>query len=109
MKYNLSKIMSHAWRLFRKLAITFSEALHRAWMAAKAAPINAKRIENAKQSMGISEECKTWAGWRDFGYEVQHGERALFQVVLIHASKGDGKTYTASLFGLSQVQPITAA
>lgn len=30
MKYNLSKIMSHAWRIFRKLAVSFSEALHRA-------------------------------------------------------------------------------
>ena len=109
MKYNLSKIMHKAWELFRKLAITFAEALHRAWQAAKAAPINAQRIEDAKKAAGVAEEVKTWAGWRDAGYEVIHGSKALFQVVLIHASRGDGETYKASLFGLSQVQSITAA
>ena len=109
MKYNLSNIMSHAWRLFRKLAITFSEALHRAWQAAKVAPINAQRIEDAKQAAWIVEEVKTWSGWRDSGYEVIHGSKALFGVDLIHASRGDGAIFKARLFGASQVQAITAA
>lgn len=88
MKYNLRKIMLKAWELFRKLSINFAEALHRAWQAAKAAPINAQRIEDAKQTAGIAEKVKTWSGWRDAGFEVVHGSKALFQVVLIHASRG---------------------
>ena len=51
MKYNLSKIMLKAWKIYRKTrAISFAEALHRAWLSAKAEEINAKRIENAKQA-----------------------------------------------------------
>ena len=108
-KYNLSKIMSKAWELFRKYAISFAEALHRAWQSAKAAPINAKRVEDAKAAAGITEDCATWSQWRDAGYEVIHGSKSLFKTVLIYASKGDGETYTASFFSASQVQPIAAA
>lgn len=46
-----------------------------------------------------------WADWKAAGYEVIHGSKALFRAVLIWASHGDGKTYTASFFGASQVQP----
>lgn len=49
-----------------------------------------------------------WADWKAAGYEVIHGSKALFRAVLIWASHGDGKTYTASFFGASQVQPIEA-
>ena len=108
MKYNLSRIMTRAWRIFRKLGISFSEALHRAWQSEKAQPINARRIEEAKAAAGITEDCNTWSAWRDLGYEVIHGSKALFQAVLIYASKGDGATYTASFFSAAQVQPITA-
>ena len=108
-KYNLSKIMSKAWQLSRKYAISFSEALKRAWAVAKAAPINAKRVEDAKAAAGITEECATWSQWRDAGFEVIHGSKALFQAILIYASKGDCETYTASFFSASQVQPIAAA
>ena len=108
MKYNLSRIMTAAWRIFRKFAITFSEALHRAWLSAKAEPINAQRIEDARTAAGITEECATWKGWKDAGFEVIHEMKALFKVVLIYASKGDGQTYTASFFSRSQVQPVTA-
>lgn len=106
MKYNLSQIMSAAWRLFRKLEITFSEALHRAWVSAKAAPVNAERIEAAKAAAGITEETKTWSGWREAGYEVIHGSKALFGCDLIYGSKGDGAIYKARFFGASQVQAI---
>ena len=39
MKYDLREIMIRAWRNFRKFQITFAEALHRAWISAKAAPV----------------------------------------------------------------------
>ena len=104
--YNLSKIMSRAWDLFRKLGITFSEALHRAWLSAKAEPINAARIEEAKAGAGITEQTNTWKGWKDLGYNVIHGSKALFGCDLIYGSKGDGITYRASFFGASQVQAI---
>lgn len=107
-KYNLSEIMSRAWRIFRKLGVTFSEALHRAWLTAKAAPVNAERIEAAKKAAGIVEAVKTWAGWREAGFMVSHGSKALFGVDLLHGSKGDGAVYRASFFGASQVQEVTA-
>lgn len=107
-QYDLSAIMSRAWAIFRKGGIVFAEALHRAWQSAKARPQNAAAIVAAKVSAGIAEDCKTWADWKAAGYEVIHGSKALFRAVLIWASHGDGKTYTASFFGASQVQPIEA-
>lgn len=106
MKYNLSEIMHHAWRLFRKLEISFAEALHRAWISAKAQPVNAARIEAAKAEAGIVEECRTWSGWKDAGFEVQHGSKALFGCDLIYGAKGDGAIYKARFFGVSQVQAV---
>ena len=109
MKYDLSKIMTRAWRLFRqaagKVAISFAEALHRAWLSAKAEPVNARRIEAAKAAEGITEAVNTWAGWKSLGYEVIHGSKALFGCDLIWGSRGDGAAYKARFFGLSQVQP----
>ena len=101
-KYNLSEIMHKAWKLYRKGVAAFGECLHRAWN------INAQRIEKAQQTAGVAEPVNTWAGWKAAGYEVLHGTQALFQVVLIHSSKGDGKTYRASFFGASQVKPLNA-
>lgn len=103
MKYNLSRIMTKAWELFRKLEISFSEALHRSWLSAKAVPVNAQRIEEAKAAAGITEETNTWSGWREAGFEVIHGSKALFGCDLIYGSKGDGAIYKASFFGASQV------
>ena len=108
MKYNLSEIMHKAWKLYRKGVSSFAEALHRAWNSAKAAPVNAQRISEAQNAAGISEPVNTWAGWKAAGFEVLHGTKALFQVVLIHSSKGDGQTYRASFFGASQVKPLNA-
>lgn len=108
MKYDLSAIMSRAWAIFRKGKVVFAEALHRAWQSAKARPQNAAAIETAKESAGIAENCDTWAGWKEKGFEVIHGSKALFKAVLIWASHGDGKQYTASFFGASQVKPIEA-
>lgn len=108
MTYNLHEIMCKAWKLFRKGIGTFAECLHRAWNSAKAEPINAQRIAEARQSAGVTEQVNTWAGWKAAGYEVVHGSKSLFQAVLIHASKGDTTTYRASFFGRSQVQPMNA-
>lgn len=107
--YNLSEIMTRAWKNFQKGGMSFSEALHRAWISAKAAPINAQRIEEAKSAAGITEQTETWAGWKRLGFEVIHGSKALFSCNLIHGSRGDGATYKASFFGAAQVQPIPAA
>lgn len=107
-KFNLREIMLRAWRNFRKGGVSFAEALHRAWQSAKAAPINAQRIAEAKAAAGVLEDCKTWSGWRDAGYEVTHGSKALFGADLIYASHGDGAIYKARFFGASQVQAVMA-
>ncbi|MBQ3668810.1 MAG: hypothetical protein II920_06255 [Clostridia bacterium] len=105
--FNMEAIMLRAWTNYRKGGMSFSEALHRAWLSAKAEPINAARIEAAKQASGICEDVNTWAGWKRLGYEVNHGTRALFGCDLIWGSRGDGATYKARFFSASQVQPIT--
>ena len=107
MKYNLKSIMTRAWKLFRKFSdLTFGECLHRAWLSAKAEEVNAKRIEVAKQAAGVTEETNTWNGWKQLGYEVIHGSKALFGAELIWGSKGDGAIYKARFFGRSQVQAL---
>lgn len=105
-KYDLSHIMTKAWQIFRKTKVTFAEALHRAWLSAKAEEINQKRIERAREAAGVTEEVNTWSGWKDLGYEVIHGCKALFGTELIWGSKGDGAMYKARFFGRSQVQPV---
>ena len=109
MKYNLRKIMLRAWSNYRKGGMSFPEALHRAWLTAKAEPVNAERIEAAKAAAGVVEDTNTWAGWKALGREVIHGSKALFGAVLIWGSKGDGATYRASFFGLSQTAEIAGA
>lgn len=105
-RYDLSHIMKKAWELFRKAELTFAEALHRAWLSAKAAEINRKRIEAAKSAAGITEDTNTWSGWKQLGYEVIHGSKAFFGAELIWGSKGDGAIYKARFFGASQVRAI---
>lgn len=107
MKFNLSEIMKKAWRIFRKYAdLSFGECLRRAWISAKAAGINAERIQMAKAAAGIAEECNTWAGWQRLGYEVIHGSKALFGADLVWGERGDNAIYKARFFGVSQVQAI---
>ena len=107
MKYNLKSIMTRAWKLFRKFSdLQFGECLHRAWLSAKAEEVNAKRIEAAKLAAGVTEETNTWNGWKQLGYEVIHGSKALFGAELIWGSKGDGAIYKARFFGRSQVQAL---
>ena len=107
MKYNLSKIMLKAWKVFRSnKKISFGEALHRAWLSAKAEEVNDKRIDQSKAAAGITEETNTFAKWKELGYKVQHGASALFGCSLIWGSRGDGAEYKASFFGKSQVEII---
>ena len=105
-KYNLSEIMTRAWTNYRKLEVSFSEALHRAWLTAKSADENAARIASAKAEAGITEETATWSDWKKAGFEVRHGSKALFGVDLIWGSKGDGAVYKARFFGRSQVEEV---
>ena len=108
-KWNLSRIMTKAWQIFRKYGVSFREALHRAWICAKAEPINHERIEGIKRAIGMEgREVHTWAGWKALGYEVEHGEKAAFQITLIDGSRGDGKTFKASFFTGLQTRKITA-
>ena len=82
--------------------------MRRAWISAKAEPINAKRIADAAAAAGIFEPVNTWAGWSRVGYEVIHGMKALFTAVLIYGSRGAGATYKASFFSASQVREVVA-
>ena len=104
MKHDLRTIMLNAWKNYRRGGMSFAEALHRAWLTAKAEPLNAERIAQAKARAGISEAVNTWARWRDLGYEVIHGSKALFGVSLIWGARGDGAEYKARFFGESQVR-----
>ena len=106
-KFDLRRIMLKAWELFHKFTdLSFAECLHRAWLSAKAAEINEKRILAAKMAAGVTEKTATWNDWKKAGYEVIHGSKALFGCNLIWGSKGDGATYKARFFGESQVQAI---
>ena len=100
MKYNLSKIMRTAWRFYRKGIQTFAQALRLAWA-------NAKAHSAAKAAAGVTGETHTWSGWRQLGYEVAHGSKAMYQVILADPATRNG-TRAVSYFGSSQVQPISA-
>ena len=106
MKYDLRKIMVRAWQIFRKYAVSFGEALRRSWAVTKAEPINAARVQMAAAAAGITAAVNTWSGWKSLGYEVAHGSKALFQVELIYASRGDGQVYKASFFSVDQVRAM---
>lgn len=76
MKYNLSKIMSRAWRIYRESReLSFGECLHRAWLSAKAEEVNAKRIEAAKATAGVEEETNTWNGWKSWAMRLSTAAR----------------------------------
>ena len=53
-KYDLSSIMSAAWRIFRKGVQSFAVALRMAWA-------NAKAHNEAKAAAGVTEDTHTWA------------------------------------------------
>lgn len=106
MKYSMKAIMTKAWELYRKNdkknPFSFGEALHRAWECAKCADENSEIIRKAKEAAGVTEETRTWYGWKMEGREVIHEMKCLFQAVVKDAAKGDGKTRILSFFGYSQ-------
>lgn len=111
-KFDRRAVMARAWQIYRGSSggMEFSDALRRAWCIARAKPINRARINEAKKAAGVTEEVLTWKAWKDRGFEVKRGSRCLFQVQLIHASRGEGAApYKASFFGASQVRRIPAA
>lgn len=99
-KYNLSRIMSAAWKIFRKGIQSFAVALRMAWA-------NAKAHNAAKEAAGICEETHTWAGWKGLGYEVIHESKCLYKAAVEDPTTKSGKRITC-YFGASQVQPIEA-
>ena len=99
-KYDLSRIMSAAWKIFRKGVQSFAVALRMAWA-------NAKSHNAAKELAGIIEETHTWAGWKELGYEVIHEIKALYRALLSDPATKSGTRVTC-YFGASQVQPIAA-
>lgn len=100
MRYNLRKVMFTAWKLFRKLAVTFSEALRMAWA-------NIKAQVRAKEAAGVTEEAHTWSGWKAAGYEVIHESKALYRATVTDPTTKSG-TRILSFFGASQVHPLEA-
>ena len=99
--------MLKAWSIYCKNGgLSFGECLHHAWLSAKAEEVNEQRIEAAKGAADIQEETNTWNGWKQLGYEVIHGSKALD---LIWESSGDGKMYKARFFGCSQVKELATA
>ena len=98
--YDLSGIMTAAWKIFRKGVRSFAQALRMAWA-------NAKAHSAAKAEAEVTEETHTWAGWRDLGHEVIHGSKALYKATYDDPTTKSG-TRVVCFFGASQVQPITA-
>ncbi|MBQ8333490.1 MAG: hypothetical protein IJX93_06930 [Clostridia bacterium] len=100
MKYNLSKIMRDAWRIFRKGPVSFSTALRMAWA-------NIKTYNAAKEAAGVTETTHTWSGWQALGFEVIHESKALFKANYLDPTTKKG-TRIHCFFGESQVQLINA-
>ena len=100
MKHDTRAVMEEAWSLYRKGIQDFSQALSLAWE-------NAKTRREAKETAGITEETRTWAGWKDQGFEVIHESRCLYRATLHDPTTRNG-TRVHCFFGASQVQPITA-
>lgn len=108
-RYNLSRLMTKAWSLFRKAAkkatnkITFAEALRLAWRWLKAEIINAATIKAAAEATGTEEEYHTWAGWQSLGRMVCHEEQAAFKVEVDDPTTKSGRR-VKSYFTYSQTQ-----
>lgn len=77
---------------------------------------NAEIISTAQALAGVAEECHTYGRWKEMGYQVRRGSKALFKAsIWKHTSKvnvetGDSEQHmfmkTASFFGRSQVDKI---
>lgn len=111
MKINLSKLMKKAWALYRKAAkkaaITFGDALRKAWQWARVQASNAAKIEAAAMAAGINEVIHTWSGWQSLGRMVIHGEEATLKVTVADPTTKTGKR-VKSFFTYSQTQAAPA-
>ncbi len=108
-KYNLTAIMTRAWKIFRNKKLkaeSFAEALRRAWAWAKGKELKEKLIREAKRLAGITEEAQEWYYWFTHGRRVIHEQRCVFQVEVPDFDKGPGKTKVISFFTYSQTEPI---
>jgi len=112
MKYDLRKLMKKAWSLYRqamkKAAITFSEALKRAWAWIRVQAANAEAVTAAMEAAGIEEEAHTWAGWQALGRMVIHTEEAVLKVAVADPLTKKG-TRIKSYFTYTQTQPAPMA
>ena len=111
-RYDLSKLMRKAWSLFRqatkKTAITFGEALRRAWSWLKVQDSNRAIIEAAADAAGIVEEYHTWAGWQALGRMVVHGSVAAFQCEVRDPLTRSGKRVQSFfLYSDTQIAPVS--
>lgn len=112
MKYNLSMLMKKAWSLFKaaakKTAITFGEALRKAWAWLKVQESNKAIVEAAAAAAGYADEVvHTWAGWQALGRMVMHTSEAVFQVVVADPTTKKG-TRIQSFFTYEQTQHMPA-
>lgn len=112
MKINLSNLMRKAWSLFRKAAkkaaISFSEALKKAWAWARVQASNAAKVEAAAATAGIDEVIHSWSGWQSLGRMVIHTEHAALKVEVDDPTTKTGKR-VKSFFAYSQTQAAPAA
>lgn len=79
---------------------------------------NVQIIAKAQEAAGIAEPCHTYAHWKSLGFQVQKGSKALFKARIWKCinkhnedtDEDDGKMFmkTASFFGMSQVEKVTA-
>ena len=118
MKYNLSKIMLKAWKVYRKTKnISFAEALHRAWLSAKAEKINAAKkagkrviavgttscrtLESASTEDGI---LKAQSGWTDiFIYAGYHFKMVDALITNFHLPKSTLVMLVSALAGREHI------
>ena len=112
-KYNLSTLMKKAWNLFKaaakKHAISFSEALKKAWAWLKVQDSNNALVEAAAATLGIVEEYHTWAGWQALGRMVIHTSEAAFKVEVADPTTKKGtRIQCYFIYSDTQVAPIAA-
>ena len=62
---------------------------------------NEQVVEAAKQAHGITEPCRTWGDWRNYGYSVNRNAVPLFK----EGIKVWRCNHLAEFFGASQVAP----
>lgn len=110
--YDLSRLMKKAWNLFKtaakKTAISFSEALKKAWAWIKVQATNAEKVDAVAAALGIEEEYHTWSGWQSLGRMVIHTSKAVFKVEVDDPTTQKGSRIK-SYFTYEQTQPAPQA